>query len=110
MAEDHLHGRFLLSAECTFEELDTHFESGASIKTTRLTDEFDFEAFQCQHGESAMPLFLVTDAGKLVVATEDKNVAPQAGQKLVALIDSPADAVAGESDSSASDAANAAES
>ena len=110
MAEDHLHGRFLFSAECTFEEFDTHFESGASIKTTSLTDEFDFEAFQSQHGESAMPLFLVTEASKLIVATEDKNVAPQAGQKLVALIDSPADAAAGESDSSASDAANSAES
>ena len=106
MAEDHLHGRFLFSAECTFEELDTHFESGASIKTTSLTDEFDFEAFRSQHGESALPLFLVTEAGKLIVATEDKNVAPQAGQKLVALIDSPA----GESDSSASDPANPAES
>ena len=87
MAEDHLHGRFLFSAESTFDALDTHFETGATIKTTGLTTEFDFDAFRTQHGESTLPLFLVTDTGKLVVATEDKNVSPQEGQKLIALID-----------------------
>ena len=110
MAEDHLHGRFLFSAESTFEELDTHFESGASIKTTNLTDEFDFNAFRSQHGESALPLFLVTETGKLVVVTADKNIAPRAGQTLVALIDSPRETLAGENDSSSSETAMPADS
>lgn len=90
MASDHLHGRFLFSAESTFDALDESFEAGATIKTTGLTAEFGLEAFRAQHGESALPLFVVTEGGKLVVATEDKAVSPEDGQKLIALIDSAA--------------------
>jgi len=91
MASDHLHGRFLFSPESTFDALDHRFESGATIKTTGLTDEFEFEAFRKQHGDTALPLFLVTESGKLVVATEDKTISPEKDQKLIALIDSQPD-------------------
>ena len=87
MASDHLHGRFLFSPESTFDALDHRFESGSTIKSTGLTEEFEFESFRKQHGDTAVPLFLVTESGKLVVVTEDKTISPGKDQKLIALID-----------------------
>ena len=33
------------------------------IKTTLLTDEFDFDAFQKHYNNSAVPLFLISESG-----------------------------------------------
>lgn len=87
MADHHLHGRFLFGSESTYNMLDERFEHGSTIKTTRLSDEFTFEALSKLYGESAVPLFIITGDDKLVVITEEKNVTPKSGEKVIALVD-----------------------
>jgi NhaP-type Na+/H+ or K+/H+ antiporter len=87
MAAHHLHGRFLFSTETTYEALDNRFEHGSTIKTTRLSAEFTFESLSEHYGETAVPLFIVTETDKLVVITEEKTVTPKSGEKVIALVD-----------------------
>jgi Sodium/hydrogen exchanger family len=57
----------------------------AEIKATRLTDTFNFEAFQSHYKERAYPLFLV-DGERLVVVRAGSKIAPKPGQHIVSLI------------------------
>jgi NhaP-type Na+/H+ or K+/H+ antiporter len=82
-----LHGRYLFGPEVTYGYLARRFALGALIKKTKLTEEFDYEAFLEHHGECTLPLFLVTEAGKLVVFTSEKSPVPKPGQTLIALVD-----------------------
>ncbi|UCG10115.1 MAG: hypothetical protein JSW30_05180 [Dehalococcoidia bacterium] len=63
------------------------FNSGAIIKTTRLTAEFDYEAFGKRYGDKAVPLFLVDENGQLVIFTVDSPPKPKIGQKLISLVE-----------------------
>jgi NhaP-type Na+/H+ or K+/H+ antiporter len=83
----HFSGRLLFGKHVTYEYLDERFAAGAVVKRTRLTREFDFERFRQQYGESAVPLFAITEGGKLIVGTADQPLAPKPGQTVIALVD-----------------------
>ena len=51
---------------------------GAKIKATLLTEEFPVDAFRERHGEDAIPLFLLTESGRLVVVAGDPTEEPAA--------------------------------
>ena len=44
-AREHLNGRFLFGSDANHSRLAQLFERGASLKTTRLTEKFDYPAF-----------------------------------------------------------------
>jgi hypothetical protein len=71
----------------TYEALDQRFAEGQAVKATKLSQEFDYEAFRERDGEDALPLFVVTEAGSLVVCTADKKPSPKPGQTLISLVD-----------------------
>ncbi|MEE8136815.1 MAG: cation:proton antiporter [Thermodesulfobacteriota bacterium] len=83
----HLRGRLLFGAEATFSYLDSKFASGASLKKTPLTDEFNYDSFQSLYGERALPLFLIKESGELVVMALDNTPTPLPGQSLISLVD-----------------------
>ena len=83
----HLRGRLLFGAEATFSYLDSKFASGASLKKTPLTDEFNYDSFQSLYGEKALPLFLIKESGELVVMALDNTPTPLPGQYLISLVD-----------------------
>jgi NhaP-type Na+/H+ or K+/H+ antiporter len=83
----HLRGRLLFGAEATFSYLDSKFASGASLKKTPLTDEFNYDSFQSLYGEKALPLFLIKESGELVVMALDNTPIPLPGQYLISLVD-----------------------
>ncbi len=83
----HLRGRYLFGDEITFEYLRQRWDRGARIKTTLLTDEFDFESYKNHHGDSAVPLFLIEENGKIDVLTTDMKSIPEAGKKVIGLVD-----------------------
>lgn len=85
----HLRGRYLFSDKITFEELDKRFARGATLKATRLTDEFDYDDFRERYGSAALPMFLVEE-DRLRIMTASDTPKPQAGQLIVSLIDEPA--------------------
>jgi hypothetical protein len=83
----HLRGRLLFGSAITYAYLTTRFSTGAVIKTTSLTEEFDYDAFQAYYGETAVPLFLIDQNGNLVIFTANNPPKPKPGQRLISLID-----------------------
>ncbi|RMF61837.1 MAG: hypothetical protein D6743_13000, partial [Calditrichaeota bacterium] len=83
----HLRGRFLFGQGMDFNYLSRRFASGATLKTTTLSEEFTFAHFRDLYGETAVPLFLITAEEKLVVATVAEPLEPGPGQTLIALVD-----------------------
>jgi hypothetical protein len=82
----HLRGRILFGSEATYTRLASRIARGAIIKTTGLTEEFGYQAFQDEYGDKAVPLFLINADGKLTVFTSDSRLELKPGQKLVSLI------------------------
>ena len=79
-------GRILFAPDANYWTLADRFEHGAKVKTTRMTEKFDLEAFRAEHGQRMLPLFTV-DKGVLAVSTVDKALKPATGQTLIALVD-----------------------
>jgi len=82
----HLRGRILFSQEATYARLASSIAKEATIKTTGLTEEFNYQAFQEEYGKKAIPLFLIDSGHKLTVFTAGSQLEPKPGQKLVSLI------------------------
>lgn len=80
-------GRTLFDRPVTYEQLSARFAAGATIKKTLLTTDFTYEDFLARYGESALPLFSLEENGKLTVATNEQELLPRPGQKLIALVD-----------------------
>lgn len=80
-------GRIAFGPEITFDYLQNRFAQGARIKKTRLTEEFDFDAFKAHYGGTAVPLFLIDGLGKLRVFTAADPPQPKVGQTLIAMVD-----------------------
>jgi hypothetical protein len=82
----HLKGRYLFNEEATYDYLMARLDNGAVVKSNRMTEEFDFDDFQSKYGDSAMPLFLITDTGDLRVFTADSQPTPRVGHLLISLV------------------------
>ncbi len=87
-AADHLRARFLFHPDLTYRSLQEHFDRGAVIKATKLTEEFGYEQFQEQYEHRALPLFL-SEKGTLTVITDSDKIAPHPGQTVIALLLKP---------------------
>jgi len=83
----HLHGRHLFRSDATYEYLSSRLASGAVIKKTRITEEFDLEDYSAMYGESALPLFIMSETGSLKICTAEDPALPKSGEVLVSLID-----------------------
>lgn len=81
----HLHGRFLFWPEVTFEDFAEMFSSGAAVKKSSFTEQFDYTAFKKIH-KNAVPLFLITEKGELQVVTNDQEPNPLPGQSLITVV------------------------
>ncbi|MEZ6042939.1 MAG: cation:proton antiporter [Planctomycetaceae bacterium] len=101
IASDALFGRVAFSENATYEYLDRRFESGAVIKRTRLTDEFDFDDFRAMYGPDALVLFVLDETGRLSITTTDREITYRAGQTLFALTDLPPEQLPAAEDSGA---------
>lgn len=79
-------GRHLFRPEATYRYLDARFEDGAVVKSTKLTKEFTYEAFQSLYGSDAVLLFIVAD-GRLTPVTASATTTPKPGQTIICLVD-----------------------
>jgi len=59
---------------------------GSEIKTTPLTEQFGYAAFQQHYGDRAVPLFYITEAGDVLPVTSDTTFDPKPGQHIIALL------------------------
>ncbi len=83
----YLRGRILFNQPVTLEQLQQRLASGSTIKKTTLTEGFTFEDFLARYGESTLLLFCFQENGDLEIATDEKDMQPKPGQKLIALVE-----------------------
>jgi len=81
----HIQGRFLFHSTLNFEKLEHEMEAGATVKKTKITDEFTYENFLYQHGISSTLLFVIRESGKLEIVAAD-DVEPVSGDTVVSLV------------------------
>ena len=77
-----LSGRILFGEEITHELLERCMAEGWTVKTTPLTEQFDFQSFLERHGEGPIPLFIISSSGKMVPVTRDSPPRPAPGDTL----------------------------
>ncbi len=86
----HLRGRFVFDARATYWHMTARFDAGALVKTTNLTEAFDFQTFK-QRYKDQIPLFLIGEKGKLTTFTVLDPPEPDAGYRVLAIVN-PLDA------------------
>jgi NhaP-type Na+/H+ or K+/H+ antiporter len=82
----HLRGRVLFGPRVTHDSLEARIAGGAVVKTTTFTDSFGIDAYRAHYGDSALPMFVVTETGALAVVTAEDQPRPRRGQKLMSLV------------------------
>ncbi len=81
-----LRGRSMFGSVATHQELSRRFGEGGAFKRTTLTEEFGYDAYRAEHGESAVLMFLLKTSRDLeVVAAADKP-SPKPGHTLISLV------------------------
>lgn len=85
-ALDSFAGRSLFGANCTYDDLDEALDRGAALKVTRLTGEFDYQAFQKHYGDRVR-LLAVIQGQRLSLATANTVPAPKPGHAVVCLLE-----------------------
>jgi hypothetical protein len=86
MTASHLQGRILFGPKVTYDLLQNRIAKGDTIEATTLTGSFDLSDYQMHYGDDAIPLFLISDSGKLTVYTADNQPTPKVGQTLISLL------------------------
>lgn len=82
----HLRGRVLFGEEWNYTVLDERVGAGATVKATRLTEQFDLDRWRAEHGARAVPLLVLDGEGRLVAGTVDQPLEPAPGHTLIALV------------------------
>ncbi|MHC5023214.1 MAG: cation:proton antiporter [Planctomycetota bacterium] len=83
----HLHARWLFDRSATYAALAGRVARGATIRATSITEEFTIETFREHHGEHALPMFILSSAGRLHVIVDGEPPAPGPGDTLISLVD-----------------------
>ena len=79
-------GHILFGEDVTYSKLASLMSQGAEIRSTLLTEEFDFDAYRNTYGSRAIPLFVLGSKGKLECFVAGGRLAPQPGWTVIALI------------------------
>jgi NhaP-type Na+/H+ or K+/H+ antiporter len=82
----HLRARFLFGEGMNYYHLNTLFNDGWTIKSTKISDNFSFEDLKKHYGENLIPLFLIDKDDKLFVSTIENPLEPESGDMIIALI------------------------
>jgi NhaP-type Na+/H+ or K+/H+ antiporter len=83
----HLRGQILFGKDVGHDTLARRIREGDTLKATKISDKFTFEAFRQEYGDSAIPMFIVGSRGGLRIITAGSEITPQAGDKIIALVD-----------------------
>ncbi|HKJ44294.1 MAG TPA: sodium:proton antiporter [Balneolales bacterium] len=81
----HLSGRILFDKRLTYVNLTELFEKGATLKTTNLTKEYNYDTFRSSQDGLTIPLFVVNTTGEIKVFALDNPPEPTTGQKIISL-------------------------
>ena len=79
-------GKQLFGAEVTHGTLASWIRNGAEVRSTQLSEEFDFETYRNRYGEHCLPLFVIDPKDRLQMFTVENNLSPEPGWTIVSLI------------------------
>lgn len=82
----HLRGRFIFGSKTSYASLNRRFASGATLKSSKLTEEYTLEKFKGRY-KDCVPLFIITEEKKLKVFSSDMDFEPKAGNTIIALVE-----------------------
>ncbi|MGP1272419.1 MAG: cation:proton antiporter [Phycisphaerales bacterium] len=78
-------GRLLGGAEVTFSRLAQLWGNGGGVVVTALSTAYTIDAFRADMGEDAVPLFVLTESGKLTVLAPGQQPPSPARAKLISI-------------------------
>jgi len=79
----------LFGKEATQAQLGQLLTDGWTLRTTRISENFDWKQFIAQFEQPPLPLFAIDDRGQLRFATENDPLTPKAGWKVTVLAGRP---------------------
>lgn len=82
----HLRARFLFGEGINYFRLSSLFDKGWILKSTRLSENFNFEAMKNHYGENLITFFLIDTNNRLIISTIENPVKPKSGDLLIALV------------------------
>jgi len=85
-ASAHMEGRYLFHPDADFRDLESRFAAGATVKKTKITEEYSFDNFLAAYGDTALVLFVIGENRTLNVITANESITPKPGQSIVAIV------------------------
>lgn len=76
----------LFADDITYGKLASWVTKGAKIKTTRLSEEFNYDAYQSEYAERALKLAAIDINGHVHLFTTSNNLKPKAEWRIISLI------------------------
>lgn len=85
MAPEH-RGATLFGPEMSYARLASLLSQGAEIRKTRITEEFDFDAYLSTSGRQVWPLFAIDSRDRIHIFTAEGKPEPRAGWHILGLV------------------------
>ncbi len=82
----HLRARYLFGEGINYYYLNSLFEEGWVIKSTKISEEFTFEDMSKFYDYKIISLFSINENGELIVSTLDKVMELSSGDTVIALV------------------------
>ncbi|MCW8193997.1 sodium:proton antiporter [Proteobacteria bacterium 005FR1] len=82
-------GFTLFGEDVTYSKLASLLAQGAEIRSTKLSEEFDFDDFLIEKGAEVIPLFGISPKGWLHAFVAEKELHPEPGWTLISLYTRP---------------------
>ncbi|MBT8063114.1 MAG: sodium:proton antiporter [Gammaproteobacteria bacterium] len=76
----------LFGPDASWSKLASLLAQGAVIKSTPLTDEYNFDAHMDRWGKDTIPLFTIDDKNRLLVFSTGRDLKATPGWKLISLV------------------------
>ena len=86
---DSKRARYVFSGGTTYFTLNELHDQRFIVKSTKLTDEFDYQMFREKYTPQAVLLFSINEARELTVFTDELGPNPQSGETLLAFVPEP---------------------
>ena len=79
-------GPQLFNNNITYGQIASLLRQGAEIKSTQLSDEYDYDAYISNRTGQLIPLFAIDQRDRLHIITADQEIAPGSGWSIISLI------------------------
>jgi hypothetical protein len=81
------HWRVLFGPDITYNDLARYLtQNNWGMRSTTLSETFDFAAYKKMHGAGAIPFFTISSKGKIDVFTVEDKLNPQPGSTVISLV------------------------